>query len=312
MNLSQNISILKKPLYYSLPSQIKNNSSFINNVKTNFKINSFKSNNVKNTDISYSQDDSMKLQSTIKVKKTINVNNDYVLKLIKTNCPDILNPKINSKEINKNDINLKSLEIKKPKKDEVQSYFNRNFYSCEVPVPKKVIENQKILDYYIKNNEIKEKYKQLLKINRNKIINERKIKSTKNINSKKIIKNYIVKNKIKTKNNIKKSLMLNDFQIYDKIHRVVRFWGKFIDYTYPLFKVEKFKLNGAKYRNKSDNSNNKKEENEHDKNKTKNTYIKLPNLYTNSSKIFKRSEIYYNNHSNNFNRRNLSCSNIYS
>ena len=305
MNLSQSLSSAKKILDDSLSSQIKNNSSFINNAKTTIKTNNYKRNTVKNSNLSYYQDYSTKLQSTMKVKTVIDSNN-YVLKLIKTHCPDIINPKIAIQQKTINKINLKSLTIKRPKRDDVQAFFNRNFYSCEIPVPKKIVDSQKILDYYIKDKENKEKYKQLLKLNRNKKNYDNKMKMAKNINITKIVNNNIVNNKIKYKNNIKKSLMLNDFQMYDKIHRVVRFWGKFINYACPIFQVQKFKLNGFKYRSKSDIANNQKEEN----NKIGSTYMKLPNLYTNSSKIYRSSTIHYNNHSNKFNKKNLSCSRI--
>ena len=308
MNLSQNLPVAKKQLDDSLSSQNKNNS------KTTLKTSIFKRNYTKNTKLSYSQDDSIKIQSTMKVKETTDSdnNNDYILKLIKTNCPNLINHRTSTKIEGANKTNLKSLTLKKQKRDDVQAFFNRNFYSCEIPVPKKIIENQKLLDYFMKDKENKEKYKQLLKINRNKIIYDNKMKSSRNINfnSSKILNNIIENKNVKSKNNIKKSLMLNDFRMYDKIHRIVRFWGKFINYACPIFQVEKFKLNGLKYRNKSDIMNEKKEEN--NKNNIENNYKKLPNLYTNSSKIFRKSEILYNNHSNKFNRKSLSCSNIYS
>ena len=41
--------------------------------------------------------------------------------------------------------------------------------------------------------------------------------------------------------------LLNDFHMYDKIHKVVRFWSKFINYACPIFQVQKLQLNLCKY-----------------------------------------------------------------
>ena len=161
--------------------------------------------------------------------------------------------------------------------DRIYAYFNRDFYECEVPKSKKIEENQDILNYYIREKEQKEKYKRLnyekLILKKNKILNK--------LNKKKyqpmLLKKYDIKN----------SLRLNDFSIYDKIHKVVRFWGKFANYACPIFQVQKFSLSNQKYNeNKikfSQENLNKSDLN--DKN------IKLPILYTNSSNTINRSNI---------------------
>ena len=161
--------------------------------------------------------------------------------------------------------------------DRIYAYFNRDFYECEVPKSKKIEENQDILNYYIREKEQKEKYKRLnyekLILKKNKILNK--------LNKKKyqpmLLKKYDIKN----------SLRLNDFSIYDKIHKVVRFWGKFANYACPIFQVQRFSLSNQKYNeNKikfSQENLNKSDLN--DKN------IKLPILYTNSSNTINRSNI---------------------
>ena len=178
----------------------------------------------------------------------------------------------------------------KSHKDPVIAFFNRNFYSCEIPVSKKILDNQKILDYYLKDKENKEKFKQLLKFN--KISSSNKSKSL-----------NLKQNSYK-KYDIKQSLMLNDFRLYNRIHQVVRFWGKFINYACPIFQVQKFSLNSQKYKDENNNSNifNFSMDNKsycHDK------IGKLPKLYTNSSKTFKIGEI----KENKFFRRNRSTIN---
>ena len=89
---------------------------------------------------------------------------------------------------------------------------------------------------------------------------------------------------LEKKYDIKKSLRLNDFRIYNKIHKVMRFWGKLANYACPIFQVQKFSLSSQKYKenkikfslenlNKSDLA---------EKN------FKLPVLYTNSSNTINR------------------------
>ncbi len=175
----------------------------------------------------------------------------------------------------------------KSKKDPVIAFFNRNFYSCEVPISKKILDSRKTLDYYLKDNEAKDKFKQLLKIKRGSYS--------------KRAKSLIMKQNSYKKYDIKKSLMLNDFRVYNRIHQVVRFWSRFVNYACPIFQVQKFTLNSQKYRDENRNNNNSSMENLNkiclnDKN------VKLPKLYTNSSKIFKTGEI----KENKFFRRNKS------
>ena len=45
------------------------------------------------------------------------------------------------------------------------------------------------------------------------------------------------------KKDIKTSLILDDYSLYNKIHRIVRFWGKFTNYACPIFQVQKANLN---------------------------------------------------------------------
>ena len=165
----------------------------------------------------------------------------------------------------------------KTQKDPVIAFFNRNFYCCEVPVSKKIVDNQKILDYYLKDKENKEKFKQILRINKSSSNNKYKVG------------NLNLKQNSYKKYDIKNSLMLNDFRVYNRIHQVVRFWSKFINYACPIFQVQKFTLNSQKYKDENNNysfsMDNFNKSCFYDKN------IKLPKLYTNSSKIFKNGEI---------------------
>ena len=194
------------------------------------------------------------------INNSNNINNISIIQnsTLPTSKKDNKNNSPKSKEDFSSIVELKI----KSQKDPVIAFFNRNFYSCEVPVPKKIIDNQKILDYYIKDKEKKEKYKQLLKLNH---YSNNKMK-LRNINN--------VKQNSYKKNDIKQSLMLNDFRLYNRIHQVVRFWNKFINYACPIFQVQKFSLNN--------NINSSM-----DKSYLKEKNIKLPKLYTNSSKVFK-------------------------
>ena len=97
----------------------------------------------------------------------------------------------------------------KSHKDPVIAFFNRNFYSCEVPVSKKIIDHQKILDYYLKDKENKEKFKQLLRLKKGSTPNKSKSLNLKQNSYKKY--------------DIKQSLLLNDFRLYNRIHQVVIF-----------------------------------------------------------------------------------------
>ena len=93
-----------------------------------------------------------------------------------------------------------------------------------------------------------------------------------------------------TKRDIKQSLILNDFTIYHKIHKVVRFWGKFANYACPIFQVQKFSLSSKKYKEEKldfslDNNFEKSDSNQKNNN-GKN--IRLPILYTNSTKTIEK------------------------
>lgn len=168
--------------------------------------------------------------------------------------------KLNSDE---NDKNIYS--------DRIFAFFNRNFYECELPTSKKIELNQNILNYYIQEKEQKEKFRRLkyeeLMSRKNKFFSKKNFKPV-----------------LEKKYDIKKSLRLNDFRIYNKIHKVMRFWGKLANYACPIFQVQKFSLSSQKYKenkikfslenlNKSDLA---------EKN------IKLPVLYTNSSNTINR------------------------
>ena len=172
-------------------------------------------------------------------------------------------------------------------KDPVIAFFNRNFYCCEIPVSKKIIDNQKILDYYLKDNENKEKIKLLLRMQRS----SNKLKS----------RNLNLRQNPYKKYDIKESLMLDDFRVYNRIHQVVRFWSRFINYACPIFQVQKFNLNSQKLKDENKTNSNSSMDN-YNKNNFNYKNVKLPKLYTNSSKIFKFSET----KDNKFLRRNKS------
>ena len=67
---------------------------------------------------------------------------------------------------------------------------------------------------------------------------------------------------------LNKSLILNNMNIYNHLVKVCRFWGCFSNYVYPIIIHDKYKI-----KNKKNNNN-------------ENNNIKLPQLYTNSSKKF--------------------------
>ena len=163
-------------------------------------------------------------------------------------------------------------EKMKQYKDPVIAFFNRDFYCCEVPISKKIVDNQKILDYYLKDKENKEKYKQFLKLNKMPFDNRHMNKSLNLRNEKKY--------------DIKQSLMLNDFRLYNRIHKVVRFWNKFINYACPIFQVQKFTINSQKF-HKNESGVNSSMDN-------LNNNIRLPKLYTNSSRVFNNKLIHKN------------------
>lgn len=176
------------------------------------------------------------------------------------------------KFLKKNSINNNENEAKmKPYRDPVIAFFNRDFYCCEVPISKKIVDNQKILDYYLKDKENKEKYKQMLKLNKMSPDNRHMNKSLDLTNSKKY--------------DIKQSLMLNDFRLYNGIHKVVRFWNKFINYACPIFQVQKFTLNSQKFHKNEKGINSSMDILNSNK---------LPKLYTNSSRVFSNGLIHKN------------------
>ena len=67
---------------------------------------------------------------------------------------------------------------------------------------------------------------------------------------------------------LNKSLILNNMNIYNHLVKVCRFWGCFSNYVYPIIIHDKYKIKKKKNNNNENNN------------------IKLPQLYTNSSKKF--------------------------
>lgn len=162
--------------------------------------------------------------------------------------------------------------------DRVFSFFNRHFYDSEIPLSKKTELNQKILNYYLQDKENKEK------LQRSKFEKFMSKKYRHNNH-----KNMSIFNQ--KKNDIKTSLILNDFSMYHKIHRIVRFWGKFTNYVCPLFQVQKFSLSNKK--KKEEKMNFSWENNNSDKiylrdKKYLDKNIRLPVLYTNSSRTIEK------------------------
>ena len=264
-NINKSLNIYKK---------IYRNQKLTNNIFKNLSQNNIYKNKI-----------SIKQNTTSLIHNYNNNNNNiYTIKNYNSsasNTYDILNKrKNNSVDENKTKIKLH--------KDPVISFFNRDFYCCEIPIPKKLADKQKILDYYLKDKENKEKYKQLLKEKKYGNYNNR-------------IKNRSL-DKNSKKYDIKDSLLLNDFRIYNRIHQVIRFWSKFLNYACPIFQVQKFTINSQKYhKNEGGNIGSSSVDNLNrscfnDKN------IKLPKLYTNSSKIFNNWKI----SGNKFLRRNRS------
>ena len=269
VNMIQFIPILGKSEKYNI-----NTSNKFHKSKKDKKLglsikNTLNNNNetikVKQNTTSLIHNPNHKIKNINNINNTNNINNnisiiqDSILSTLKTNNK-------NNISVSKKDFSSIVENEVKSQKDPVIAFFNRNFYSCEVPVPKKIVDNQKILDYYIKDKEKKEKYKQLLKL-KHYSNNKMKLRNMNNLKQ----------NQYK-KNNIKQSLMLNDFRLYNRIHQVVRFWNKFINYACPIFQVQKFSLNN----NISSSM---------DKSCLKEKNIKLPKLYTNSSKVFKNGLI---------------------
>ena len=156
-------------------------------------------------------------------------------------------------------------------KDPVFAYFNRNFYENDIPISKKIELNQKVLNYYLQDKEKKEKYQRL---------------KFENIMSKKnrfINLNDILN--IEKKSDIKKSLILDDYSIYNKIHKILRFWGKFSNYACPIFQVQKSSLDREKP--KKDKLNFLFENDFLQKNFSEKQY-RLPVLYTNSTRTINK------------------------
>ena len=296
-----------------------NNKTTLNNASTDFhtiNLLEYIPKFVKNSKFTNNKYNSIKVDKKLKISTNISNNKPENINIKQNTTSLIYKPNIrylnnislikdsSISSSNKNNISTKkkggpakkneftSIDEFKAKshKDPVIAFFNRNFYSCEIPVSKKIHDNQKILDYYLKDKENKEKFKQLLKL--------------KKISSSNKTKSLNLKQNSYKKYDIKQSLMLNDFRLYNRIHQVVRFWGKFINYACPIFQVQKFALNSQKYKDENNNSNNlnssmDKKSYYHDKNG------KLPKLYTNSSKKFKIGEI----KDNKFFRRNKSTIN---
>ena len=204
---------------------------------------------------------------------TINKSLNYSTPIIKSNT------KKYSKDIHLT--NLKTIsEYKSPNinkknlnNDRIYAFFNRNFYENEVQVSKKTELNQKILNYYLKDKEHKEK------LQRQKL--EELMKKKNRCRAHKL-KLRILTNK---KSDLKNSLILDDFTLYNKIQRIVRFWGKFTNYACPIFQVQKFSLESQKY-----NENKMKFSldniNQSDPNEKK--LSRLPVLYTNSTRTINK------------------------
>ena len=188
-------------------------------------------------------------------------------KKINVNDIQMSNAKNNYFCKNKNQNNNKKIE-----KDRVFAFFNRNFYENEIPTSRKIELNQKILNDFLQDKEHEEKMKRL------KL--EEILTKKHRYNA---LKNILMNQK---KNDIKKSLILDDFTIYHKIHRVIRFWEKLANYACPIFQVQKFSLSSKKYKEeKIDfsfdddfNKNGSKSKNFYEKN------YRLPVLYTNSTR----------------------------
>ena len=204
---------------------------------------------------------------------TINKSLNYSTPIIKSNT------KKYSKDIHLT--NLKTIsEYKSPNinkknlnNDRIYAFFNRNFYENEVQVSKKTELNQKILNYYLKDKEHKEK------LQRQKL--EELMKKKNRFRAHKL-KLRILTDK---KNDLKNSLILDDCTLYNKIQRIVRFWGKFTNYSCPIFQVQKFSLESQKY-----NENKMKFSldniNQSDPNEKK--LSRLPILYTNSTRTINK------------------------
>ena len=156
--------------------------------------------------------------------------------------------------INNNNNKNKNSE-KNHYKDNVYNYFRRNFYENDVQIPKKIQLNRQILSYFLQDrkNEEKSRLLKLEKTNSNKY----RFNSEKNI--------FLNENK----KDIKESLILDDFRIYNRIHKVLRFWGKLTNFACPLFQVQKFSLNSEQYKRdkikysleETNNNNNNTEKN---------------------------------------------------
>ena len=90
---------------------------------------------------------------------------------------------------------------------------------------------------------------------------------------KKLLKHYNIINLKKEKRKIEYSLYGDNTKVYDKINKVVRFWGSFCNYAYPIIQLEKYKIRKKSYDKKELEyftfENLKK--------------FKLPKLYANSS-----------------------------
>lgn len=271
---------------------LKNIPKVENNDKsTNNKFHSFKHDKTIELSKKNSLLNSLNKKEKIKIKQNTtslihnpdnrHLNNINNISIIKEPPPQNLNENNEitikkSKSSVKNKISkIKEQQKGRSFKDPVIAYFNRNFYCCEIPVSKKIVDNQKILDYFLKDNENKEKIKLLLRMQRS----NKKIKS----------RNFNLRQNSYKKYDIKESLMLDDFRIFNRIHQIVRFWSRFTNYACPIFQVQKFNLNSQKYKDENKKNINSSMNN-YNKNNLYDRNTKLPKLYTNSSKLFKFSE----------------------
>ena len=166
---------------------------------------------------------------------------------------------------------IKHLKLNKKEniyKNPILAFFNHDFYDNEVPIPKKVIYNKNILDYYLKEKAIEDKYMMQKK---NNSLNDKSTISDEHLFPKKEIKD---------------SLRLDDYSIFQRIHKITRFWRRFINYSCPVFLAQKLNLHknfskSPKKINNNDYLQKKFKDCFHDRN------VRLPKLYTNSSSIYK-------------------------
>jgi hypothetical protein len=149
--------------------------------------------------------------------------------------------------------------------------------------------NKEKFNKYIKQNSEKSKDK-LLKIFFNNKYYSSNIPIKKGMKENKLILgNY--KNYKKNKRQIESSLLGSNITLYQRIQKIVRFWGGVCNYSYPKFELQKFNLQ------KKDFVKNKNKNNLF---LNKSDILKLPKLYTNSNISFSsKSNLESNNENKN-------------